>query len=363
MQAIDVSKFRATLTKNIKGISHGFRDPQDDEWISTGNYTLNYLVSGDFHRGIPLTKVTMLAGESGSGKSYLAAGNIVRNAQEKGILCVILDSENALDESWLQALDVDTDPDKLMKFGVTMVDDVASILSKFVEGYINDYGDLPYEERPKVLFVIDSLGMLLTPTDVSQFDKGDMKGDMGRKAKALTALIRRTVNLIASHPIGVVCTNHVYASQDMFSPDPKISGGNMVIFAASIVVAISKLKLKEDSEGRKISTVAGIRAKCKLIKTRYAKPFEEVTIKIPYETGMDPYSGLFDFFVNLGVFKKDGKKYVYTTMAGEEMKYWQREWETTEGLLDVVMNEFEEELEVVDSEVTIEEELEEGEEG
>ena len=165
-------------------MSAGFNDPTD--WISTGNYALNYLVSGDFHKGVPLGKVTVFAGESGSGKSYFCAGNIVKAAQEQGIFVVLVDSENALDEDWLQRLDVDTSESKLLKLNMSMIDDVAKTVSTFM----TDYKAMDEEDRPKVLFVIDSLGMLLTPTDVDQFNKGDMKGDMGRKPKALTALVR-----------------------------------------------------------------------------------------------------------------------------------------------------------------------------
>ena len=130
---------------------------------------------------------------------------------------------------------------------MSMIDDVAKTISTFM----TDYKAMDEEDRPKVLFVIDSLGMLLTPTDVDQFNKGDMKGDMGRKPKALTALVRNTVNMIGSHNVGLVCTNHTYASQDMFDPDDKISGGQGFIYASSIVVAMKKLKLKEDEDGNK----------------------------------------------------------------------------------------------------------------
>ena len=238
----DASKFRKSLTKAVPGMSSGFNDPRD--WISTGNHTLNYLMTGDFNRGVPLSKVVMFAGESGSGKSYICSGNLVRHAQQAGILPVILDSENALDEKWLKALEIDTNEDRLMRFGVSMIDEVAKFISEFMKEYRASYGDLPYEERQKVLFVIDSVGMLLTPTDINQFEAGDMKGDMGRKAKALTALIKNTVNRIAPHPVGLVVTNHTYASQDMFDPDDKITGGQGFIYASSMVVAMRKLKLK-----------------------------------------------------------------------------------------------------------------------
>ena len=346
----DLSKFRGSLTKSISGISAGFHDPQD--WISTGNHTLNYLISGDFNKGIPLGKVSVFAGESGSGKSFICSGNIVKNAQDAGCQVVLFDSENALDEDWLKALNVQTEPEKLLRISVSMIDDVAKALSEFMKDYKASYGDLEYDEMPKLLFVIDSLGMLLTPTDVDQFQKGDMKGDMGRKPKALTSLVRNMVNQIAPYPVGIVATNHTYASQDMFDPDDKISGGQGFIYASSIVVAMRKLKLKEDEDGNKTSTVNGIRSACKVMKSRYSKPFESVQIKIPYESGMDPYSGLLDMFEAKGIVVKVGNKLEYTSLVtGEVIKEFRKGW--TGEKLQLIVDEWGQNPVVADEEVDI----------
>jgi RecA/RadA recombinase len=323
-KAFDISKFRKSITKSIEGLSIGFNDPTD--WVSTGNYALNYLISGEFNRGIPLGKVTVFAGESGAGKSYICSGNLVKAAQAQGIYPILIDTENALDEDWLKALGVDTSEDKLLKLNMAMIDDVAKTITEFVA----EYKTMPEETRPKVLFVLDSLGMLLTPTDVNQFQAGDMKGDMGRKPKALTALVRNCVNMFGSLNIGLVATNHTYASQDMFDPDDKISGGQGFIYASSIVVAMKKMKLKEDEDGNKISEVKGIRAGCKIMKTRYAKPFESVQVKIPYETGMNPYSGLVDLAEGKGLLKKEGNSLVYVTKDGEIIKQFRKAWERNE---------------------------------
>src|SRR6056300_1275190 len=331
-KAFDPTKFRTSLTKSITGMSSGFNDPTD--WISTGNYALNYLISGDFHKGVPMGKVTVFAGESGAGKSYICAGNIVKEAQKQGIFVVLIDSENALDESWLHALDVDTSEEKLLKLNMSMIDDVAKTISTVM----TDYKAMDEEDRPKVLFVVDSLGMLLTATDIDQFNKGDMKGDMGRKPKQLTSLVRNTVNMIGSLNVGLVCTNHTYASQDMFDPDDKISGGSGFIYASSIVVAMKKMKLKEDEDGNKISEVMGIRAGCKVMKTRYAKPFEGVQVKIPYETGMNPYSGLVELFEAKGVIEKSGNRLQYVTSDGETLLEYRKNW--TGELLDKVMSDY-----------------------
>jgi RecA/RadA recombinase len=332
VKAFDISKFRKSITKSIEGLSIGFNDPTD--WVSTGNFALNYLISGDFHRGVPLGKVTVFAGESGAGKSYICSGNLVKAAQEQGIYPILIDSENALDEKWLHALGVDTSEDKLLKLNMAMIDDVAKTITEFVA----EYKTMPEDTRPKVLFILDSLGMLLTPTDVNQFQAGDMKGDMGRKPKALTALVRNCVNMFGSLNIGLVATNHTYASQDMFDPDDKISGGQGFIYASSIVVAMKKMKLKEDEDGNKISEVKGIRAGCKIMKTRYAKPFESVQVKIPYETGMNPYSGCTDLFEGKGLLKKEGNSLVYITSDGEIIKQFRKAWERNDnGSLDKVM--------------------------
>lgn len=344
MKPLDLSKFRKDITKNIPGLSVGFRDPK--VWISTGNYALNYAISSRFRDGgIPLGKVTMLGGQSGSGKSFLASGNITANAQKKDVFVVMIDSENALDEAWLKALDVDTSEDKLLKANMAMIDDVAKLISDFMKDYKAQYGNVAEELRPRVLFIVDSLGMLLTPTDVNQFEAGELKGDMGRKPKALAALVRNCVNMFGEYDVGMVCTNHSYASQDMFNPDDVISGGQGPIYASSIVLAMRKLKLKEDEQGNKTTDVKGIRAQCKVMKTRYNKPFEDVEIKIPYDQGMDPYSGLFDLFFKKGVLAKEGNKYVYTCLDGTQIKHFEKAWNRNEdGCLDRVMDEFHEQM-------------------
>lgn len=315
---IDLSKFRKEITKNIEGVSVGFEgDPE--LWINTGNFALNYLISGDFYKGVPMGRVTMLAGESGSGKSYLASGNIVKHAQDQGIMVVLIDTENALDEAWLQKLGVDTDETKLLKVGISLVDDVVKFVSDFMKEYRTNYKATPLHDQPPVLFVVDSLGMLMTRTEINQAEAGDIKGDMGRKAKSLKAFVNYANSMFKDFNIGMVATNHTYASQDMFNPDPVITGGVGFIFASSVVLAMRKGKLKEDEEGNKTSEVNGIRAVCRLNKSRFNHKglFKQVEIKIPFETGMDPYSGLFDMFEKSGTLVKEGNRYSYTGASGE----------------------------------------------
>jgi recombination protein RecA len=331
----DIGKFRKGLTKSIVGLSIGFRDP--DTWISTGNFCLNYLISGKFNGGVPLGKVTLFAGAPAAGKSLIVSGSIIKEAQKQKIFVILIDSENALDEKWLQALGVETSEDKLLKLNMAMINDVATTISDFVK----DYKETPAEERPKILFVVDSLGMLLSPTQIDQFNDGDLKGDLGIKAKQLKLLISNCVNMFGDLNIGMVCTNHVYASNDKYTDDI-ISGGNGALYASSIIVSMIPYKLKEDEDGNKITEVRGIRSKCKVVKTRYNKPFEAVEIVIPYDTGIDKYSGLFDLFEKQKILIKDGNRYGYTDKNGVEHKYWRKDYlSNTDGILDLIIQEIE----------------------
>lgn len=341
---VDISKFRKAITKSISGISAGFHDP--DTWISTGNYALNYLISGDFTKGIPLGKVSMFSGQSGAGKSYIVSGNIVKNAQEQGVYCIVMDTENALDEAWLHALGVDTSEEKLLKLNVSQINDAAQIINDFVK----EYKLQPVEERQKILFVIDSIGMMSSAIGAAQFEKNEMKGDFGSKPKELMALVRNCLNMFGDLNIGLVCTNHSYSSQDPYSPDDKISGGSGPVYASSIVVAMKQLKLKEDAEGNKVSDVQGIRAGCKVMKTRFNKPFEDIELQIPYDTGMSPYTGFFDLIEKKQFVNKDGNRYVYIDLKGNVHKYFRKEWNRNEnGIMDLVMSEFAEKVKASDA--------------
>jgi RecA/RadA recombinase len=340
MKPFDLTKLRKSISKSIPGISQGFNDPKT--WLSTGCYALNYLISGRFEGGIPLEgKFTMIAGDSGSGKSYIASANIVKDCQAKGILPILIDTENALDESWLLDLEVDTSDGKLLMLKAAKIDDLARIFSDFVEAYKAQYATTPYGERQKVLFIVDSLGMLITENAEKQFDEGDQKGDMGLKAKQLTTTLRVFLAKVASQPIGLLATNHTMVSMDKYSPDP-IPGGRMLEFASSVIVQMNKYLLKEDENGKALvgGAVAGIRSTAVVRKSRYSKPFERIKIDIPYVKGMNPYSGIHDLFIGKGVISKDGNRWTYASpITGEVFTEFKKHYQA-KGLYDLIMSEW-----------------------
>lgn len=319
---LDMSKFRKEQNKKLN-IKDGFFDPIT--WISTGNFALNKMISGDFNGGIPIGSVTCFAGESGSGKSYIVSGHIVRAALAANVAVVLLDTEDAVKRKWATALGIDPDHPGIIRWNKNTVNQCALVIADFMKEYVADHKDIARENQPPVLFIIDSLGNLNSETEIDQFSKGDLKGDKGIKAKALKMLVTNCIRLFSGFQVGLVCTNHTYKSQDMFSHDDVISGGGGPIFASDIVVSMNKFTLREkDDDGNKSKDVTGIRSKIKCVKTRYAKPFEEVEIHIPYETGMNPFSGLFELCEHKKVFVKDGNRYVYVSADGTEHKLFRK---------------------------------------
>lgn len=332
MKPFDLKKFGKTLSKANTNIQVGFSDPKI--WVSTGNYGLNFAVSGDFNKGFPLEgKMTLLAGESGSSKSYLACGSCVKWCQEHGVQTVILDTERALDGDWVRKIGVDPDADNLIHINVGLIDDITSVVMSFLNQYKEAYKDVPFEEKQPIMFVIDSLGMATTNVEVKHAEEGNNKGDMGLKQKQLYSLCRTFLASIGDNPIGLLCTQHTYDAQDLYATEKQIvSGGKGIIYTPSIIAVMKVKKLKDgDSEtssgdAAKAKNITGVRVEAMLRKTRYNKPYQQVNFEIPYDTGMNPYSGLFDLFTstleykNEPILKKSGPQYVYNDLTtGEEV--------------------------------------------
>ena len=105
-----------------------------------------------------------------------------------------------------------------------------------------------------------------------------------------------------------------------------ISHNSGIIFSSSIIIAMRKLKLKKDENGTKTTTVQGIRSACSVAKTRYAKPFEKIELEIPYNTGLSPYSGLFEYSQSKGLLTKSGNRWQYISKDGTEHKYYEKEY-------------------------------------
>lgn len=294
--------------EKIEGVGSSSKPPR--YWYSTGNFVLNKIVSGKFNNGIPQGRITGLAGPSASGKSFSLA-NIVKNAQDEGAYILVIDSENALDDDFMSKIGVNTKENYNYK-AVTTSPQVTKIVSSFIKGYKAEYGVA--EDAPKVLIAIDSLDMLMTETELDNYEKGDTKGDQGQRNKQIKAMLRTFVQDIKNMNISIVVTSQVYKNQDVKNGEGLWIIADAVKYSLSQIILLTKLKLRDDST----KEIEGIRMKCEGVKTRFSKPFQSVTIEVPYEIGMDPLSGLLDVLVSMKIVTQKGSWYQIT---GTETKF------------------------------------------
>lgn len=297
-----LTKFKKDVAK-LDTVSVGIK--KTEEWLSTGNFALNRALSGDFKRGIPLGKVSLFAGPSGSGKSFIA-GNIVKEAQKAGYHVVYLDSEHAIDVDYLSKIGANVDESALTYLAVTTIEDVNSVLSEFFSNYIKENGK-DNDAAPKVIIVLDSLAMLSSATEMDNYDKGIIKGDQGQLAKRRKAMLRLATGYIGRLPIALLLTDHVYP-QDIMLGDGPWAITNSTKFSSSIIGLVTKLKLKEDA------VVTGVKMRFETYKSRFAKLGTKVELEVPYNKGMSPVSGLVDLLEEMGVIAKG-------TQPGEKMSY------------------------------------------
>lgn len=299
-----LSAFKKTVAK-LESVGVGIRTVK--EWLSTGNYALNRALSGDYRRGVPLGRITLFAGPSGGGKSFIVS-NIAMQAQKQGYHVLFMDSEHAIDVDFLRKIGVDISEDKLTYLSVATIEDVNSILSEYFTGYVNESGKDNYDAQ-KTLIIIDSLAMLSSETEMKNYDtgKGVIKGDQGQLAKRRKAMLRLAVGKLGRLPIKLLVTDHVYPI------DPLMGDGawaitNSTRFSSSIIGIITKLKLKEDGE------VIGVRMRFETYKSRFAKLGTKVELDVPYNRGMSSTSGLIELLEADGVIAKG-------TQPGEKLKY------------------------------------------
>lgn len=305
-----IKKFKEDVGK-YETVGVGIR--KTELWLSTGNYALNRALSGDFTKGIPLSRINLFAGPPGSGKSFIA-GNLCLHAQIAGYHVVYLDSEHAVDVDYLSKIGVNVDDDALTYLSVTTIEDVNKVLSNFFRGYVKEYGKDNYD-APKILIVLDSLAMLSSETEMVNYDKdGTIKSDQGILAKRRKAMLRLAVGHLGRLPIGMVLTDHVYP-QDIMEGDGAWAITNSTKYSSSIIGIVTKLKLKEEKE------VIGVRMRFETYKSRFAKLGTKVELEIPYNTGMSPFSGLLELLEEMGVIAKGtqpGEKTKFIATIGEE---------------------------------------------
>jgi recombination protein RecA len=287
--------FKKTVAK-MDSITTDFSPPKF--WVSTGNLALNKRISGSFTRGLPQGRITCFAGPSGAGKSFILC-NSLKNAQAEGAFILLLDSENALDIGWLKRIGMDVSESKFMYAGVTTFSDVVKVVSEFIGEYEKAYGrDNP--ESPKVIIALDSLDMLITDSENEHFESGVQKGDQGQRAKQAKHMMRTIVSRIKRNPMSFCLTHQVFPNTDLTNGQGMWIVNNAIRYSASQILLITPAKLKEGTE------VIGVRMKVETYKSRFAKIGQKGEVEVPWDSGMNPYSGFLDMMEDMGVVKASG---------------------------------------------------------
>jgi RecA/RadA recombinase len=253
------------------------------EWISMGNYLLNAQVSGSLFGGVPNNRSMGIAGDPATGKTFLCM-NIVREAQKADYDVIYCDTEGAIDRSMAKKFGIDTkrvryQPIKgINDFKIFVTNLVDKVKTARKEG-----------ATPRIMIILDSLGMLTTDKETSDALKGKAVMDMGLRSKEMRALFRAITLDLTGVKIPLICTNHTTtAGIGSFMTTKEVSGGDGPIFSMSNVIMLSKAQLKEND------TKTGIIVTSTPKKARFTKPYQ-VKFHISFMNGMNPYVGLQDF--------------------------------------------------------------------
>lgn len=280
-------------------------------WHSFGNFLMNAIMTGEYDGGHAQGRITGIVGPSGAGKSFII-GNSIKQAQQDGALILVVDSENALDDDYMTKIGVQVGEENGYYYrGVRTISQVTAVVSSFIKGYKKEFGkDL---DAPKVFIAIDSLDMLMTDTELDHYDKGDQKGDQGQRAKQIKAMLRTFVQDIKELNITMAVTGQVYKNQDIKNGEGVWVVNDAVKYSLSQIIMVTKLKLKEGTD------VTGIRLRAHGYKTRFTKPFQTIELEVPYDDGIDPYSGLLDAAVSQKIVSQGGSWYTLNS-TGEKFQ-------------------------------------------
>lgn len=266
--------------------------------IDTGSYILNALLSGSIYGGVPDNKITAFAGESATGKTFFVLG-IVRaflDKNENGAV-VYYDTEAAVTKAMMESRGIDTsrviiaEPDTIQKFKTHAL--------KLIEAYEKQ----PEDTRPKMMFVLDSLGLLSTSKEMEDSLDGKDVRDM-TKSQVIKAAFRVLTLKLAKVKVPMLVTNHVYEVIGSYVPTKELGGGTGLKYAASTIAMLSKKKEK-DGDG----DIIGNQIKIKTYKSRLSKENQDATVLLTYDKGLDRYFGLLELAEKYNIIKKVSTRY------------------------------------------------------
>ena len=299
-------------------VADGVEAGDVDSFIDSGSYIFNALLSGSIYGGLPSNKITAVAGESATGKTFFVMGmckNFLDSNPDAGV--IYFESESAITKQMV--IDRGIDPKRMVMFPVTTVQEFRTQAIKVLDKYLEQ----DESDRKPIMLCLDSMGMLSTTKEIDDTADGKETRDMTR-AQVLKAAFRVLTLKLGRAKVPMVVTNHTYDVVGSMFPTKEMGGGSGLKYAASTIIYLSKKKEKDGSE------VIGNIVHCKNQKSRLTIENKMVDVRLTYEKGLDRYYGLLDLAVQFGIFKQvstrielpDGSKQYAKTINNNPEKYF-----------------------------------------
>ena len=279
-------------------VSEGVSAGDTAGFIDTGSYIFNALLSGSIYGGIPNNKITAIAGETSTGKTFFCLGMVqhfLESNPDAGV--IYFESESAISKQMIEDRGIDSN--RMLLVPVTTVQEFRLQAIKILD----KYNEQTAEERKPLMFVLDSLGMLSTSKEVEDSEAGKETRDMTR-AQVVKSIFRVLTLKLGKANVPLIVTNHTYDVVGAYIPTKEMGGGSGLKYAASTIVYLSKKKEKDGKE------VVGNIIKCKTAKSRLTKENSDVETRLYYDRGLDRYYGLLELGEKHGVFSRKGNRVV-----------------------------------------------------
>ena len=305
----DIGDEHASIAANID---------ETESYVSSGSYIFNALVSGSIHGGFSGNKITAIAGESSTGKTFFALA-VVRSFLDSNpdAICVYFDTESAITRSLLEERNIDTS--RVAVMNVVTVEEFRTKALQCVDKYLK----VAEDERQPMMFVLDSLGMLSTEKEITDALAEKNVRDM-TKSQLIKGAFRMLTLKLGQANVPLIVTNHTYDVIGSYVPTKEMGGGSGLKYAASTIIYLSK---KKEKDGK---TIIGNIIKAKTAKSRLSKENQDVEIRLYYdERGLDRYYGLLELGEAGGLWKNvagryeiDGKKLYAKEIYKNPEKYF-----------------------------------------
>ena len=277
--------------------SEGITAGDVTSFIDTGSHSFNALLSGSIYGGLPGNRITAIAGEAATGKTFFALG-ILKNYldKDKNAGVVLFESENAVSKDMIEARGVDST--RVVVVPVSTVQEFRAQAIKILDKYLGQ----EEKDRQPLMFVLDSLGMLSTTKEMTDTAEGKETRDMTR-SQIVKSTFRVLTLKLGQAGVPMLMTNHTYDVIGSMFPQKEMGGGSGLKYAASTIIYLGKRKEKIGTE------VIGNIIHCKIYKSRITKENAQIDVKLTYKKGLDKYYGLLELGEEAGIFKKVSTRY------------------------------------------------------